>query len=83
MNLTIGKGGLQIFYETGGNDYFGSTTRHEDVTARGAWLDFPIRRLNFRLGARQTDFEPAGGTKRTLREALGAATLSFGGPGDW
>lgn len=83
VNLTIGKGGLQLFYETGGNDYFGTTARHEDVTARGAWLDFPIRRINFRVGTRQTDFEPAGGTKRTLREALGAATLSFGGPGDW
>lgn len=84
VNLTIGKGGLQLFYETGGNDYFGSTTLHEDVTARGAWLDFPIRRINFRVGTRQTDFEPAGGPKRTLREALGAATLSFGGgPGDW
>ena len=83
VNLTIGKGGLQVFYETGGNDYFGTAARHEDVTARGAWLDFPIRRINFRVGARQTDFEPAGGPKRTLREALGAATLSFGGPGDW
>jgi len=83
VNLSIGNGGLQLFYETGGNDYFGSSARHEDVTARGAWLDFGIRRINFRVGTRQTEFEPAGGPKRTLREALGAATLSFGGPGDW
>lgn len=84
VNLAIGRGHLQLFYETGGDDYFGTAVRHEDVTARGAWLDFPIRRINFRVGTRQTEFEPQGGPKRTLREALGAATLSFGGPGgDW
>ncbi|HET9766324.1 MAG TPA: hypothetical protein VFS60_05730, partial [Thermoanaerobaculia bacterium] len=83
VRLTLGDGGLQLFYEDGGDDYFGTTTRHEDVTAYGAWFDVPIRQLNVRVGGRETRFEPPGGPTREVREVLGAVSLSFGGPSDW
>ncbi|HXT21090.1 MAG TPA: hypothetical protein VN923_10090, partial [Thermoanaerobaculia bacterium] len=82
-HVTLGKGGLQLFYESGSDDYFGSTTRQDDVTAMGAWIDLPVRRLNLRVGGRQTEFETAGGAKREVREVLGTLSLAFGGPGDW
>ena len=83
VDVTLGEGALQLFYETGSDDYFGASPRHDDVTSRGAWLTFPIRRLSLRVGGRETEFETAGGGTREVREVLGTVALSFGSPGDW
>jgi len=83
LGYSLGKAGLELFYENGSDDYFGSSSRHEDVTAAGAWLDFSLRSLKFRVGGRETQFEPPGGPERKVREVLGSVSLSFGGPGEW
>ncbi len=85
VRTAIGDGGVTLFYEDGDDDYFGTTARHESVTARGVTLDFAVRALNVRIGGRETEFEPAGGgTPREVREVLGSVSLSFGGgSGDW
>ncbi len=83
LHFAVGKGGVQLFYETGDDDYFGTTPRHESVTARGGWLDIAIRRLNLRVGGRLTRFTPDGGGTREVREVIGALSLSFGQPGEW
>jgi hypothetical protein len=83
LGYSLGKAGLELFYENGSDDYFGSSSRHEDVTAAGGWLDFSLRSLKFRVGGRETQFEPPGGPERKVREVLGSVSLSFGGPGEW
>jgi hypothetical protein len=83
LGYSLGEAGLQLFYESGTDDYFGSSSRQEDVTAAGAWVDFSLRSLKFRVGGRETRFEPPGGPARTVRQVLGSAALSFGGPGEW
>ncbi len=83
LGYSLGEAGLQLFYENGSDEYFGGSSRQEDVTAAGAWVDFSLRSLRFRVGGRETRFEPPGGPERKVRQVLGSATLSFGGPSDW
>jgi hypothetical protein len=83
LNTSIGPGALQLFYEAGDDDYFGATSRHEDVTAWGGWYEMSVRKLNFRLGGRETEFQPDLGPVRKVNELLGSISMSFGPRGDW
>jgi hypothetical protein len=83
IHSAIAKGGVQLFYERGDDDYFGTSTRHEEVTARGGWLDWSIRKLNLRLGSRRTRFTPDVGAEREVRELTAALSLTLGQPGEW
>src|SRR5205807_103477 len=45
VHMALGSGGVQLFYERGKDDYFGSlTTPSEDVTSWGASVDFRLFR---------------------------------------
>jgi len=84
VKTALGQADLQLYYESGDDEYFGNTQRHESVTAYGGWLDLALfRKLKLRVGGRQARFEPDGGTVREVNEATGALSLTLGQPGEW
>lgn len=83
IDCVIGFGSVRIFYERGDDDYFGVNPRHEEVSARGGWLDIGVRRLKLRLGGRQTKFEPDQAPVREVKELIGALSMTLGSPGEW
>jgi len=85
VKVAIGRGALQLYYESGDDNYFGASTRHESVTGRGGWIDLAVfKNLKMRIGGRETKFEPdGGGPPRELKEVTGALSLTLGEPGEW
>ncbi|HEV8241701.1 MAG TPA: hypothetical protein VGS57_20220 [Thermoanaerobaculia bacterium] len=83
IRFVLGEGQLQVFYESGDDDYFGDIDRHENVEAYGAWVDLHVRRLNLRLGGRTTTFSSDVAASREVKELLGGISLTLGQPGDW
>jgi hypothetical protein len=86
VQLPIGRGQIDGFYEQGDDRYFGELDLTEDVTAYGASVGFRLGRFfGLSVGGRTTRFEPPGGPEREIREAQGGLALSWGssGGGDW
>ena len=86
VQLPIGRGQIDGFYEQGDDRYFGELAVTEDVTAYGASIGFRLGRFfGLSVGGRTTRFEPPGGPEREIREVQGGLGLSWGssGGGDW
>lgn len=86
VQLPVGRGEINGFYEQGDDRYFGDLALTEDVTAYGASIGFRLGRFfGLSVGGRTTRFEPPGGPEREIREVQGGLGLSWGssGGGDW
>jgi hypothetical protein len=86
VQLPIGRGTIEGFYEQGDDRYFGDVPLTEDVTAYGASIGVRLGRfLGLSVGGRTNRFEPPGGPEREIREVQGGVALAWGssGGGDW
>lgn len=86
LTFRLGRGALDLFYETGENRFFGSSPApDEEVTGYGAAFDVMLGRyFAARVGSRETRFEPDGGPPREVREVIGALALTLGRQrGEW